>query len=201
MFEITRENVPELLERCHGALMRIWNRCRDQMRRRGFETTEAIQEVAARVWENRADFRGTTVEEFCAWSGQILLHWMYAEQRRCRPDQMGSALLPVDPKQKRPSVDFQELLRWEAYQQARKELPDHERELIALRYEQQLSLREVGEQLEKDHPDLWQIHQAAWGSPYKLDKACQAAEQHLNKLARAIHRELEGGPPHECPPE
>src|SRR4051812_15552880 len=108
MFAITRENVLEILERCHGSHMRIWNRCRQQMHRRGFETADATQEVATRVWDNRADFKGSTLAEFCAWSGQILLNWMYAEQRRCRPDPMGSSPLPVDPKQKSPSLDFQE---------------------------------------------------------------------------------------------
>jgi RNA polymerase sigma factor (sigma-70 family) len=194
---ITRENVGDLLDSCHGALMRIWNQYRDQMYQRGFETAEATQEVAARVLENRESFRGTTQAEFCAWSRCILINWILAELRRNRPVQMDSGHDTADSGQQRPSEAFQDDVRYAAYQLARAALPEHERVLIELRYEEARSVAEVSERLQRDHPEVWQTHQAEWDSRHRLDNACQAAEQHLNDLARGFFRELEGGSPGE----
>ena len=37
-----RERLPNLLEECHGPLMAVWNRYREQMYRRGYETQDAV---------------------------------------------------------------------------------------------------------------------------------------------------------------
>jgi hypothetical protein len=203
MFEITRENVHELVERCHGAIMAQWNKLRDRMHLLGYDTQDAKQEVAKRVWENKDNFRGATQNEFCRWSAAIVYHWMVAELRKKRPEQMPSGPEPVHPKQHRPSQEYRQILRWMSYYKAREALPGHELALIGLRYEQdpELSLNRIRARLQREYAELWQRHQGEWGSDEKLKDACTTALQHLNELAHAFNRELEGGSFHESSPE
>jgi RNA polymerase sigma factor (sigma-70 family) len=200
MFEINRDNVFNLLELCHPALMKAWNKYRQQMYARGFETADAKNEVAVKVLDKRDTFRGSTQAQFCAWSKQILVRWILAELRRKRPGQIDSGHDTADSGQERPSQAFQDELRYAVYLLARAKLPEHERNLIELRYEQDLSVRKVGEALRKDYPLLWQIHQAEWDSEAKLGQGCEKAKQHFNEMAAEVHRQLEGGSPDESDP-
>ncbi len=50
------------------ALMKVWDRYRDQMHRRGFEAVDVLQELALRVFNKRDQFRGTTRPSCSRWT-------------------------------------------------------------------------------------------------------------------------------------
>ena len=137
MDEINWDDLDEELKKCHPALMKVWNRYRDQMHRRRFETVDVLQELSLRAFKNRDQFRGTTRASFCKWSLVILQRLIVEElrQRRHEYQHFSSDIDPMDPAQQRPSEKFQDDVRYATYQMARENLAEHDRVLIELRFE------------------------------------------------------------------
>jgi RNA polymerase sigma factor (sigma-70 family) len=201
--EINWDDLDKELEKCHPALMNVWNRYRDQMHRRGFETVDVLQDLALKVYKKRDQFRGARPRSFCEWSRVILRGLIVEELRRRRHghQHLDSDMDAVNPAQQRPSEEFQDDVRYAAYNLARANLPEHELALIDLMSEFKpekskpgLSMREVGERLRKGYPQLWQIHYSEWyPEEPKLRKACERARKALDKSFTECHRLLEGG--------
>lgn len=200
MREINQDDVPILLTQCHGALMGVWNKYRSQLNQHGIETIDAIQEVTIRVLSKLHEFKPKSDDislerQFCAWTKVILVHWILDNLRKDAPVHLSSDLSKPDDVQERPSETFQVKIRRAAYTIGKAELPEHERTLIELRYEEELSIRDLSDRLRNDYPSLWEDHKLNWSTPYKLNDACLSAKSHLNANAQRIYRTLESGFP------
>jgi RNA polymerase sigma factor (sigma-70 family) len=195
MDNIDWNNIDRELTRCHPALMKVWNRYREQMHRRGFETGDFLNELALTVLENRDQFRGTTRPDFCKWSQKILDRKIHTVLRRFHPDTIDSAHNLVDRRQGRPSVVFQEECRRKAIILAFDSLPEPERTLFELKHmsRPKLSIKEVGERLRIEHIDLWEIHQRSWiPEEPKLRRSCEQSREAFEEAAMVCYRVLEG---------
>ncbi len=207
-FDWTR--LPEHLEQCHGALMVVWNRYREEMTRRGFNTEEVVNSLEARCWERRAQFDGTTVEVFCGWSRIILTNWIKNELDRRRAGQFPTSFDAGDSAQPRPSQDYDSFQMRLVGEAARSRLTDDQIAMFDALNDHPVKdgvirpkpiPNRVRTYLDTHHPGLRQTH-PEWEENATLAAACNEAWDAFDKHAREIYHDLERGEgPGECAPE
>jgi hypothetical protein len=90
-----REAIGQLILACHGPLMKVWNRFRDQMYDREIMTDAALNDVESLICEKISTFNGTSVGEFCKWSRTIFCNMILQRLRGNRPPPPGP--LQIDP--------------------------------------------------------------------------------------------------------
>jgi hypothetical protein len=199
------EAIQILLARCHPKLMRIWKVYREGMYRRCVNTIEALDELASRVVMAIGSFRGETVKEFCGWSGTIFRLRILTHLRINLTPNAPSDVDPIDPRQPRPSVQYRKDLESRAYKEAVRLLSDLDQALIDLRIYRG-PLNEKGERdllsweamtkvFQTEKRDLWKRHQKKEPTAHLVEKAFDKAFAKLYRLARRIHKLLEGLPP------
>ncbi|MCW3029117.1 MAG: polymerase sigma factor [Solirubrobacterales bacterium] len=121
--------------------------------RDGQTAFELLAETFSKAFEKRADFRGTTDEQAAAWLWSIARHEL-ARCRRSRSVEM-SALRRLGLERPAPSEDELRQMEWLiAIEDIRREiwaaldtLPPDQREVIKLRFVDELSNQEIAERL------------------------------------------------------
>ncbi len=92
-----------LLARCHDALMKVWNRYREGIHRRGINTSDALLDLTAIVVKNIGSFRDETVGQFCAWSRTIFRRWILTQLRLKIAPNLPSSFDLIDAMSSRPT--------------------------------------------------------------------------------------------------
>jgi RNA polymerase sigma-70 factor, ECF subfamily len=146
----------------HAAFALLVERWREKIRQLCVRMTGSVhmgedlaQEVFARVFEKRRDFKGTS--KFSTWLWRIAVNRCYDELRRpvnrarteSIDDESGTVVLDIiapDAKTPRDALAAQE--EAEFVRQALMRLPENYRTVLVLRHYEDLKLREIAEVLE-----------------------------------------------------
>jgi len=156
------EALGQVLEACRGYLLRIASRrLSDDLRSKG-GASDLVQQTFLDAQCQFERFQGESEKELLAWLRQILLHNLAHFQRHYRAtgkrDLSREAPLAgeasstdggADLATPTPSPSAQIVAREEAeaVQQALQRLPEEQRQVLALRHQEQLTFEEIGQRL------------------------------------------------------
>ena len=158
------EALGQALEACRGYLLRIAGRRLSADRRSKGGASDLVQQTFLDAQCQFERFQGESEKELLAWLRQILLHNLAHFQRRYRatgkrdlgreaPLASGASSTDVgtDVATQTPSPSEQVVAREEAeaVQQALERLSEEDRQVLALRHQEQLTFEEIGRRLER----------------------------------------------------
>jgi RNA polymerase sigma-70 factor (ECF subfamily) len=156
------EALGQVLEACRGYLLGIASRRLSAELRRKGGASDLVQQTFLDAQCQFERFQGESEKELLAWLRQILLHNLGHFQRRYRAtgkrdlgreaplaDEASSTGGEADLATPTPSPSAQIVAREEAeaVQQALQRLPEEQRQVLALRHQEQLTFEEIGQRL------------------------------------------------------
>ena len=157
----SRSALDQLLEACSRYLLAVTNREICAAVRSRLDPVDVVQDTLMKAWLHFPHFRGETEADWFAWLRQILRHNLANERRRhvctaMRSTRREVRLAEADLAQLAdlggcvavsPSRQEQAREQHEALEDALRRLPEHYRQVLHLRTQEELTFAQVGEQL------------------------------------------------------
>jgi RNA polymerase sigma-70 factor (ECF subfamily) len=154
----SREALGQLWEHCRAYLLLVARKRLDPLLLGKICPSDLVQETFLEAQRDFAQFHGTSEEELLAWLTRILLNnlanasrrYLGTEMRNVRREMQLPAGAGGDVAQDAAGPSQKVMAREDAEQlaQAIQQLPEHYRQVLRLRYEQDLTFEQIGTQLD-----------------------------------------------------